>query len=78
MQGFLEFVPNAVTLAYMQYQGSLKFVSDECNIFNTFKNDTVTKYLTNKTRKRMEELLAKQEKENNFVLDEKDREQRLN
>lgn len=61
MQGYLEFIPNSVTLAYMQYQGSLKFVSDKCNIFNTFKNDMVMKFMVNKTKERMEKKLHEQE-----------------
>lgn len=52
MQGYLEFNDNCVTLAYMQYQGTLKFVSDENNVLNTFKSFTVTKFLTDKARKR--------------------------
>ena len=52
MQGFLEFNKDAVTLAYIQYQGSW-FGSKENNIFNTFKTDQITKFMTMKAKERM-------------------------
>ena len=62
MQGFVEFNQNSVTLAYIQYQGSLgkliKFQKDKgapTNIFNTFSNNSVTKYLTKCSYERMKE-----------------------
>lgn len=56
MQGFLEFNQNSVTLAYMQYQGNLKYFCDPrkpTNIFNTFDNNCVERFMRKECEKRI-------------------------
>ena len=53
MQGFLEFVANCTTLATMQYTGTLKPFTDKANVLNTFKNDTIMQFMTNKAKERI-------------------------
>ena len=53
MQGFLEFVQNCNTLAEMQYRGKRLFSKKkEGNIFNTFKDDQIMKFMRMKTKDR--------------------------
>ncbi len=53
MQGFLEFVGNCKTLAQMQYEGTLWPFTKEANVLNTYNDDSVMKFMTKETRKRV-------------------------
>ena len=71
MQGYLEFVPDCMTLAQMQYAGKIKFLTDKANVFNTFSNDSITRTMYEVVGKRVREKMEK-ESEFDVEIDEKE------
>ena len=60
MQGYLEFVPDCMTLAQMQYAGKIKFLTDKANVFNTFSNDSISRTMYEVVGKRCREKMEKE------------------
>jgi phosphatidylinositol-4,5-bisphosphate 3-kinase len=53
MQGFMEFNQNCATIAAMQYVGTIPVITKKANVFKTFNNETVMKFMVGKTRDRL-------------------------
>ena len=79
MQGFLEYVPKSKTLAAMQYEGKIRFITDKGNVFNTFSNDSISRFMYSESRNRIKKKMEKENENSHFEykIDEKELNQRV-